>query len=76
MVDGHDVLAVMPTGSGNRSAFSRGDPPPATSLVVSPLISLMKIRSTSCIAGDSRRGRAFDAADPRASTYPCSPHTR
>src|SRR5215471_14314265 len=43
VIDGHDVLAVMPTGSGKSLGFQlpslllRG-----TTLVVSPLISLMK----------------------------------
>jgi ATP-dependent DNA helicase RecQ len=43
VVDGHDVLAVMPTGSGKSLGFQL--PAlllPGTTLVVSPLISLMK----------------------------------
>jgi len=43
VVDGHDLLAVMPTGSGKSLGFQL--PAlllPGTTLVVSPLISLMK----------------------------------
>ena len=43
VVDGYDVLAVMPTGSGKSLGFQL--PAillPGTTLVVSPLISLMK----------------------------------
>src|SRR5258708_3286161 len=43
VLDGHDVLAVMPTGSGKSLGFQL--PAlllPGTTLVVSPLISLMK----------------------------------
>src|SRR4029078_6464177 len=43
VLDGHDLLAVMPTGSGKSLGFQL--PAlllPGTTLVVSPLISLMK----------------------------------
>src|SRR5213078_4042029 len=43
VLDGHDVLAVMPTGSGKSLGFQL--PAlllPGTTLVVSPLIALMK----------------------------------
>src|SRR5215471_20412741 len=43
VVDGHDVLAVMPTGSGKSLGFQLPSLMlPGTTLVVSPLISLMK----------------------------------
>jgi ATP-dependent DNA helicase RecQ len=43
VVDGHDVLAVMPTGSGKSLGFQLPSLLlPGTTLVVSPLISLMK----------------------------------
>src|SRR6266567_2066804 len=43
VVDGHDVLAVMPTGSGKSLGFQLPAVLlPGTTLVVSPLISLMK----------------------------------
>jgi ATP-dependent DNA helicase RecQ len=43
VLDGHDVLAVMPTGSGKSLGFQLPSLLlPGTTLVVSPLISLMK----------------------------------
>jgi len=43
VLDGHDVLAVMPTGSGKSLGFQLpAIVLPGTTLVVSPLISLMK----------------------------------
>ena len=43
VIDGHDVLAVMPTGSGKSLGFQLPSLLlPGTTLVVSPLISLMK----------------------------------
>src|SRR5436309_262256 len=43
VVEGHDVLAVMPTGSGKSLGFQLPAVLlPGTTLVVSPLISLMK----------------------------------
>src|SRR3982751_3786715 len=43
VMDGHDVLAVMPTGSGKSLGFQLPAMLlPGTTLVVSPLISLMK----------------------------------
>jgi ATP-dependent DNA helicase RecQ len=43
VMDGHDVLAVMPTGSGKSLGFQLPSLLlPGTTLVVSPLISLMK----------------------------------
>jgi ATP-dependent DNA helicase RecQ len=43
VLDGHDVLAVMPTGSGKSLGFQLPAVMlPGTTLVVSPLISLMK----------------------------------
>src|SRR5437762_8478101 len=43
VLDGHDVLAVMPTGSGKSLGFQLPAVLlPGTTLVVSPLISLMK----------------------------------
>src|SRR5207249_10018350 len=75
VVEGHDVLAVMPTGSGKSLGFQL--PAillPGTTLVVSPLIALMKdqvdelnrrgIRAAavhSLILADARRN-ALDAA--------------
>src|ERR1043166_8263228 len=43
VLDGHDVLAVMPTGSGKSLTYQLPAVVlPGTTLVVSPLISLMK----------------------------------
>src|SRR5436190_20619524 len=43
VIDGYDVLAVMPTGSGKSLGFQLPSLLlPGTTLVVSPLISLMK----------------------------------
>lgn len=43
VIDGHDVLAVMPTGSGKSLGFQLPSLLlPGTTLVISPLISLMK----------------------------------
>src|SRR5207244_13382973 len=56
-LDGRDVLAVMPTGSGKSLGFQL--PAlllPGTTLVVSPLISLMKDQ------GDERARRGLRAA--------------
>jgi ATP-dependent DNA helicase RecQ len=75
VLDGHDVLAVMPTGSGKSLGFQLPALMlPGTTLVVSPLISLMKdqvdelnrrgIRASalhSLLTNDARR-EALDAA--------------
>jgi ATP-dependent DNA helicase RecQ len=76
VIDGHDVLAVMPTGSGKSMGFQLPALMlPGTTLVVSPLISLMKdqvdelnrrgIRAAaihSLLAGDARRDALRAAA--------------
>ncbi|MPY91074.1 MAG: RecQ family ATP-dependent DNA helicase [Luteitalea sp.] len=57
VLDGHDVLAVMPTGSGKSLGFQLPALVlPGTTLVVSPLISLMKDQV------DELNGRGIRAA--------------
>jgi ATP-dependent DNA helicase RecQ len=47
VLSGRDVLAVMPTGSGKSLCYQLPALMlPGTTLVVSPLIALMKIKST------------------------------
>ena len=71
MLDGHDVLAVMPTGSGKSLGFQL--PAlllPGTTLVVSPLISLMKDQVDELNRRGIRRGgTALDALERRASRH-------
>ena len=76
VVDGHDVLAVMPTGSGKSLGFQL--PAlllPGMTLVVSPLISLMKDQvdeltrrgvRAAALHSMRRRRRAARRCEPRA----------
>src|SRR3989442_4329103 len=61
VLDGRDVLAVMPTGSGKSLGFQLPAVLlPGTTVVVSPLIALMKDHYRIAIA----RGDPMIAADP------------